>query len=229
MSALSTLNLAGNRINIIPDDALDRLNLTRGGDGRFILLMRHNELEELPNLHGSWFYSIYASENNLDLEEGDFEDATIKFFDISENKISDLSPLLEISKLEHLSVKNNPLGNLSSADLYNLIQSQPDLTILYVDSCNLTTMPDIRNLLKEDFDLTMLDNPWICDCRISWMENTTDIGFTTLKCAAPSRHAGKLLHGIPLEDYCPGELVNQYSILNACKELKLVKTKTVHT
>ncbi|ELU04380.1 hypothetical protein CAPTEDRAFT_199878 [Capitella teleta] len=213
MSALSDLNLNGNRIGIIPDDALDRLNLSRDNTFFYLRLSR-NELEELPNVQGISFYTFYAYDNNLDLGESELEGVSVHFIDISKNKISDLSPILEMSLKNTLTVNNNPLGNLSSADLYNLVQSQPDLSYLCLDSCNLTTMPDIRMLKKEfyrTFRLSALNNPWVCDCRISWMGNTnftTDYiaieKYATFKCAAPSRHAGKLLHEIPLEDYCPG-------------------------
>ncbi|ELU03875.1 hypothetical protein CAPTEDRAFT_143203, partial [Capitella teleta] len=202
---LRDLTLTLNKIRTIHDDAFGGLNkLNR-------LSLNHNELTTVPNLKGLDVGTLSLAANRIQLNRHSFENVSILSLQVDGNKITDLSPVTRLSdSLLTLLAGSNPLGNSSAADLYHLIESLPTLRDLYLVSSGLSTIPDFR-ILKENFDnfnLRVKDNPFECDARLAWLRNTslaiTD--YESIVCASPPEHKGRLLHTIPLQDLCPGEL-----------------------
>ncbi|ELU10116.1 hypothetical protein CAPTEDRAFT_187281 [Capitella teleta] len=203
--SLIALSIESNNINVIHDDAFDGLtNLTS-------LQLSNNKLDRVPKLKYLELEHLSLYGNNIQLYHNSFEDVTVNELLLHSNKITNLSPIMELSEsLEIVRVRSNPLGNSSSADLYNLMQSLTKSRRIILSSCGLTTFPDVSLLNYSDvFQLFIANNPFECDARIAWLKDTPiDVrDYTSIRCASPSRHLGKLLHDIPLEELYPGKFL----------------------
>ncbi|ELT91046.1 hypothetical protein CAPTEDRAFT_76694, partial [Capitella teleta] len=98
-----------------------------------------------------------------------------------------------LHKLQTLYLDNNNISIIHD----NTFAGLHKLQNLFLNNNQLTDFPNF----DPDFELSIANNSWICDCRFSWLRLSND----NLVCASPSKYAGKPLNEIPLEDYCPGE------------------------
>ncbi|ELU10317.1 hypothetical protein CAPTEDRAFT_224761 [Capitella teleta] len=199
---LTRLSLSDNNINFIHHDAFFGLFKLRS------LNLYNNSLDRVPNLQGLRLDSLLLYDNNIELKDGDFEDVSVKVLSIGNNEIRNVSPISELSEsLQSLFAQFNLLGNTSAADLYNLFQSLTRLDLINLVSCGLKTFPDIRQM-KENSGMKMYikDNPWNCDCRLSWIKFTRisiDFPYNSVTCATPAEHEGILIKYVSTVNICP--------------------------
>ncbi|ELT94864.1 hypothetical protein CAPTEDRAFT_205366 [Capitella teleta] len=201
LTELRDLTLAANSIRTIHEDAFDGLSKLRE------LKLHANELTTVPNLKGLNVGVVYLQQNEIQLKRDSFFDyVPITSISLEVNKITDLLPVTRLSdSLVTLWAGYNPLGNLSAADLYHLIESLPKLGDLKLDSCGLSTISDLRSLRGNFFRLTVSENPFECDARLAWLRNTTIeiVNYESIMCSSPHKYEGTLLHTIHLKDLCP--------------------------
>ncbi|GFR19579.1 protein toll [Trichonephila clavata] len=108
-----------------------------------------------------------------------------------------------VQSLRTFSVKNNSL-----VTVYGTMQNLINLTSLDVSNNNLTTLtsnslPFINNTARQK-SLWMADNPWSCDCRISWILEWLKVNGTDLEdeptCRTPSHLQGKAIRSLNQTD-----------------------------
>ncbi|ELU08974.1 hypothetical protein CAPTEDRAFT_189517 [Capitella teleta] len=146
LTELRDLTLAANSIRTIHEDAFDGLSKLRE------LKLHANELATVPNLKGLNVGVVYLQQNEIQLNRDSFfEYVPITSISLEGNKITDLLPVTRLSNsLVTLWAGYNPLENLSAADLYHLIESLPKLGDLKLDSCGLSTIPDLQSLKENE-------------------------------------------------------------------------------
>ncbi|XP_014236495.1 leucine-rich repeat-containing protein 4-like [Trichogramma pretiosum] len=108
-----------------------------------------------------------------------------------------------LTKLEILSLSNSK--NLAEMRLKPQMNSNllPSLKRCYLVNCSMETISaDLKRIVEKTEVLDFQNNPWICDCRLTWlaaMNLTTDLK-NNFRCQAPLKHRGKLLHDVPIDE-----------------------------
>lgn len=163
---LRYLNLQGNRINVIHDNAFQ-------------------DLVRLEN--------FYLNDNLLsDLPRVAFKGLSrLKMLNLGGNQLTNVSKtwFSDLVELEVLYLDRNQLRNLEEGAFENLTS----LITLHLNSNNLTTLP--FSVFKPIYflgHLYLFRNPWECDCSLDWlkqwMENYKLV--RDIPCASPSSVAG---------------------------------------
>ncbi|GIY10198.1 protein toll [Caerostris darwini] len=116
----------------------------------------------------------------------------------------DKDDLIGLNSLQDLSVKNN---NLIS--VYEALQKLTNLTSLDISGNKLETLTSDSLQSNEKYlgnlkEIWMANNPWTCDCRLSWLLDRLKSGGLSLEddpiCHTPSNLQGKAIHSLNLTD-----------------------------
>ncbi|XP_012709200.2 matrix-remodeling-associated protein 5 isoform X1 [Fundulus heteroclitus] len=161
---LELLMVHGNNIHSLPDGAFRDLASLQ------MLKISYNKLKEISrhSLQGLWSLSrLHLDHNQIELIHPDaFQGLTaLRFLQLEGNQLQQLHPAtfstftlmgqFHISTLRHLYLSDNGLTSLPS----QLVQTMPQLENLYLH-----------------------ENPWTCDCSMSWFHDWEKASPGVLKC-----------------------------------------------
>ncbi|KAF8788701.1 Protein toll like protein [Argiope bruennichi] len=173
LTSLTNLNLSGNSLSEV--DA-----------GCFKLLVN---LQTLDLSHTNLKQLNHSVKGLGQMEEFIADSASLTSLDQDE--------FLGLNNLETISLKNNNLRSI-----YPALQNLTNLTTLDVSSNNMTTLSlsslptDEKNMVKLK-KLWMADNPFSCDCRLSWILDWLKVKGSTLE-DEPTCQSPGILQGRPI-------------------------------
>ncbi|XP_054713815.1 slit homolog 1 protein-like [Uloborus diversus] len=188
---LRRIKLDGNRLSSIKggisSETIIRLDMSRNA----ISELRSGDLKHL-----SFLTEINLSSNPIEVIDSDVLKLNHKLniVDLSNTRLKELNrSLLHITSLSQLRVQSSELqrideeelaglrflksvhlSNNSLSTIYGAFRFVPAIVFLDVSSNNLTTLtadsfPVYRGATVHLRNLQMAGNPWICDCRLSWI------------------------------------------------------------
>jgi hypothetical protein len=188
------------------------------------LILNNNRLTRVPRIQRLQLDYLYLHSNKIELHPGDFDKVSIKedLF-LSDNSISTITPLLDLRySPKLLRLQGNNLSKVTASELQRLIQG--NLTYLYINNCNLTTFPDIRNanviIRSDNLGFIEHNNDFSCDCRMYWMVTMRQLqsqgrelgDLDDWKCSHPAPLSGrKMLDEVLLKEFCPGRFAKYIS------------------
>ena len=105
-------------------------------------------------------------------------------------------------------IQDSPKLNPDPAEFSRTFAQLPLIYTLNLVGNNLTTLPDMFQLLPALTSLYLAKNPWHCGCKITWMLNSSYVGagyirdFTSgyFTCKSPPSLAGAALHKLSVTD-----------------------------
>uniref|UniRef100_A0A3Q2FEZ3 Nyctalopin n=1 Tax=Cyprinodon variegatus TaxID=28743 RepID=A0A3Q2FEZ3_CYPVA len=192
------LNLQGNRINVIHDNAFQDLvrlenfylndNLYLNLQGNRINVIHDNAFQDLVRLE-----NFYLNDNLLSvLPRLPFKGLSrLKMLNLGGNQLTNVSRtwFSDLMELEVLYLDRNQLLNIEEGSFENLTS----LITLHLNSNNLTTLPfSVFQPIYFLAHLYLFRNPWECDCSLDWlkqwMENYNQVVFPAVNgsCVDPS-------------------------------------------
>ena len=81
---------------------------------------------------------------------------------------------------------------------------------------SLTTLSESLLIWNTTKQVKLNQNPWLCDCKISWLV-TSGIGLDEyLKCASPKQQAKKLIATMKMKDFAPCQVSNRSTNHKVC-------------
>ncbi|PRD31820.1 UNVERIFIED_CONTAM: sli [Trichonephila clavipes] len=210
--SISHLDLSWNQIHDVVVHDLENLTslFTLNLAGNPLMNVEPGCFKRLPRLE-----TLNLSSTNLRKLNHSIQDITnLEELIIDNSLLTSISEdeLFGVKSLRTLSVKNNSL-----VTVYGTMQNLINLTSLDVSNNNLITLtsnslPCINNTVKLK-SLWMADNPWSCDCRLSWILEWLKVKGSDLEdeptCQSPSHLQGtaiRLLNQTDLklwQDNCP--------------------------
>ncbi|XP_076818232.1 vasorin-like [Clavelina lepadiformis] len=181
--ALSRLCLGGNELVRLRPDGLRQVNLEH-------LELSRNRLNQLPS-------TLFGGLSNM------------RVLDISSNQIHRVPQIISnMTSLQTLNLSHNPITTLDGKFLTNLRR----MKTLDIGSLQLSTLREgfiPRGVYLNFLDLT--NNPWNCDCAISWLTNFMRHvrgafrNVNQAKCSQPPELAGRPLIALYQRDLkCSG-------------------------
>jgi Leucine-rich repeat (LRR) protein len=175
-----------------------------------MLWLSGNQLTAMPVFQDLNFVRLHLEDNLITLEQENFTDFTVERLYLTNNTLEDISPLSQLSKsLRVLSLAESNLLNIQAIDIYNLLDSLPNLEQLELANCRLRTFPDVRTIHRNiSLTLSLGGNLFDCDCRLAWMlDNSTNFVLRgDVFCISPPQFAGSnLLTGVKKNELCPSK------------------------
>ncbi|KAI6200949.1 Slit-like protein 2 protein [Aphelenchoides besseyi] len=202
----------------IPSDSI-RLDLQENQ----ISVIRKDDLNNLPNLR-----VLQLMDNELSvIEPGAFNNLTkLERIRLNRNFLRSLPEnlFLHNRKLHRIDLSENQLTLLNDEHLHGpqnlrnlqldrnqltcldttIINSWPELEILTLNGNNLNTIARIDNL-KNLRVFRLMDNPWLCDCRIQWIKSIGPMISPNVRCNRPGMLQGRSIEAVDIENMkCSG-------------------------
>ena len=173
-----------------------------------LILLKYNKLTRMPNLKGLQIALLDVRDNAIVLRADDFKDVTINSLRLSNNKVTNLLPIAKLhDSLHELTLDSNDLSQMASIEIYQTLLSLPNLYFLSLQSCNLSTFPDVQPVdWTNGFQLYLSGNPFTCDCRLVWMKYPLIQDNSSIICTLPQQFDGITFGELDEEDLCTGEL-----------------------
>ncbi|XP_028036084.1 leucine-rich repeat-containing G-protein coupled receptor 5 isoform X1 [Bombyx mandarina] len=177
LPGLRSLNLVGNRLSVVPTQqlgGLTRLEELYIGQNDFLTLESHS-FKGLKNLK---LIDITGATQLERVERGAFEDnVNLESVIVVNNKklsVVEESALIGLSKLKHVSLRDNAITTLSESVFVGKELKQLDIT----------------------------DNPIFCDCQLLWLQSLMNdkSNFTQIQCASPEHLKHKYLRTLSADD-----------------------------
>lgn len=220
--SLRSLNLADNKLSYLPDNAFEGLYSLEE------LYLNGNRLRKIPEK----LFSGLKSLRRLDLHKNALQvfpdkalHATInlKGLWLNDNKLTsiEMNTFKNLKELEILYLSNNYLNSLDR----NIFSSIASLKILFVNRNNLSVLPHgIFNSLPDDAKVSLLSNPFVCDCKLHWLKTWINkmrfiYSRNEIRCSYPSKLTGQSLVTIPNEQFiCSRGQWSSWSIWSTCSK-----------
>lgn len=184
LAGLKSLDLSANALEAVPLSAIRAMTQLRQLD------LSSNALHTLPPFS---FYNL-TSLRAVSLKYM----TTLKsiqrhaFSDVTSLKIVDLSFSPHLKWIDPL------------AFTFNSTSARIELDSFYARQTGLETLS--QTMLQWDYvsEVDLAENPWICDCRLSWMPDLVSLDVTDgkLRCASPEALAGRLLTKVNAAEMC---------------------------
>ncbi|XP_064471890.1 carboxypeptidase N subunit 2-like [Ornithodoros turicata] len=184
LANLKALDLSSNAFDAVPLSAMRTMTQLRHLDLSSNLLhilppFSFYNLTSLRSLNLKYMINLKSIEHHA-------------FSDVASLKIVDLSFSPHLKRIDKLAFTFNSTG------------ARIELDSFYARQTGLETLSSA--LLQWDYvnEVDLAENPWICDCRLSWMQDLINIDVTDgkLRCASPEALAGRLVTKLKTADMC---------------------------
>ncbi|XP_035229213.1 slit homolog 1 protein-like [Stegodyphus dumicola] len=177
LTSVTHLNLSGNALNAIEEGCFSKQHKLEVLDLSFSSLTALNgTIQHLTHLANLTIASSYLES----IKEGE---------------------LIALQKIKFINLKNNNLYSV-----YGAFRNLTSIKNLDVSMNNLTTLTkdSFPNFKRKKVNLWMADNPWACDCRISWILEWISKKDSFLKddpvCQSPPSLNGTKIRSLKLTD-----------------------------
>ncbi|CAD5111702.1 DgyrCDS993 [Dimorphilus gyrociliatus] len=215
---LLTIDLSHNLLEIVSSTSLRSVSILK------VLDLSHNRLTDINGIsRNTYLERIFLSYNNITklnslafdsmmylkeitLDHNQLQTIVEKTFylllfleriDLSSNRISTIEyrAIDFCDKLMYANFSHNKISSLiDENDKFVLESLQRSLTTLDLSNNKLGTIPDFRRDFTKLTDLKLLNNQWICDCKLGWIRSIVDrINLDMPHCEFPTKKRNFLL------------------------------------
>ena len=177
LNILKTLGLDENALEELrPDmfaglDLLENLNIGQNS----ILVVQPNTFFGLRNLKELWLTGNRLTEITSGMFNGLHQ---LEKLGIAQNSIASINSLANLQNLNMLNLQDNNLRQLP----FGVFDGLTSLTKLFLDRNNLTTIDSrVFDVFDEGLELSLSQNPLVCDERLCWLRERIQDGRIELR------------------------------------------------